>query len=244
MTAEKQRMPRPAQFALAGLAVAVLAAAGWFLLVSPKKADAVRYEEQIAAVRREIADRRAASEVRQVRAAVKTADLFRLAKAMPDDTSMATIILELNRVAEDAGIEFESITPAGRTDAQGYQVLPIALVFQGNFYTLSDFLFRLRQLVQVRDGELSTTGRLFTVDTLSFSEDGELRFPFIRAELTIDAFVFGNRAVAPIPGVTDTSTETEQTNTDETTTTATTAQPEVAPAPSGASAAPSSDPSS
>jgi hypothetical protein len=240
MTASTQRIPVPVQFALAGLVVLLLAVLGWFMLVSPKRSDATTYDTQIASVQKEIADRRAASTARQARAAVKTADLFKLAKAMPDDQNMAAIMLELNRVAFDAGIVFESITPQVPADAGGYQVLPIALVFRGNFYTLSDFLFRLRQLVQVRDGLLSTTGRLFSVEALSFGEDVDRHFPFISATLTVDAFVFGSLPV-PLGTETDTSTETSTTSTDETTSTATTAQPEVAPSPSGASALPSSD---
>jgi Tfp pilus assembly protein PilO len=234
---------QPIQFALAGLAIAAIAAAGWFLLISPKRADAVRYQAQIADVKKEIADRRAASTSRQVRAAVKTADLFRLAKAMPAEEDMAAIILELNRVATDAGILFESITPQPQVAGDGYRVLPISLVFSGNFYTLSDFLFRLRQLVQVRDGDLTATGQLFTVDTLAFLEDSDRKFPFIRASLTIDAFVFGAPPLtAGAPGV---APETTTTSTTETTTTPTTTAPTPStPEPSGADALPPSDPAS
>jgi Tfp pilus assembly protein PilO len=231
--AKAQRIAQPIQFALAGLGIVVLALAGWFLLVRPKRADAARYEAQIADVRKEIEDRRAASKARQVRAAVKTADLFRLAKAMPAEEDMAAIILELNEVATDAGIMFESITPQPALGGDGFRALPITLVFRGNFYTLSDFLFRLRQLVQVRDGELKATGQLFSVDTLSFTEDTEQKFPFIRAELIVNAFVFGGMPLppgtAPAPGA---STETSTTSTTETTTTSTD-NTSTTPAPSG-----------
>ena len=250
-TPKAKGLSQPIQFALAGLAVVVLGVAGWFLLVRPKRADAARYQVQIADVRKEIADRRAASTARQVRAAVKTADLFKLAKAMPAKEDMAAIILELNEVATDSGIVFESITPQPQVGSTGFRALPISLVFRGNFYTLSDFLFRLRQLVQVRHGVLSANGRLFSVDTLSFSEDQDRKFPFIRAELTVDAFVFGGLPTPTgVGGETGTSTEasttsttsTTETSTTSTDTTSTTTTPE--PSDSGANAAPTSDPSS
>jgi len=242
-----QRIAPPLQFALAGLAIVVLAVAGWFLLVRPKRADAARYELQIADVRKEISDRRAVSTARQARVAVKTADLFRLAKAMPAEEDMAAIILELNRIATDSGIKFESITPQGASGADGFRALPISLVFSGNFYTLSDFLFRLRQLVQVRDGELTATGQLFSVDTLSFAEDAERKFPFIHADLTVDAFVFGGLPVpAGTPGDSGTSTEPATTDTTTTSTTTTTDPTTTAPTPdpSDANAVPTPDPSS
>jgi len=252
--AKAKRISQPIQFALAGLAIVALAGAGWFLLVRPKRADAARYSVQVAGVRKEISDRRAASTARQARVAVKTADLFKLAKVMPAEEDMAAIILELNEVATDAGILFESITPAAPVDAEGFRALPIQLVFSGDFYALSDFLFRLRQLVQVRDGQLTATGRLFSVDTLRFAEDTERKFPFIRADVTVDAFVFGTSPAAagttgapatPAPG---TSTEPSPTSPTETTTTGTTTTPTPTPAPtpdpSGANAVPTTGPSS
>jgi hypothetical protein len=74
-------------------------------------------------------------------------------------------------------------------------VLPITVTFQGNFYNLADFLYRLRSLVTVHGGRLDATGRLFAVDTLAFNES-ELKFPQIQATLVIDAFVY---ATAPVP---------------------------------------------
>jgi Tfp pilus assembly protein PilO len=245
--ANAKGMSQPMQFALAGLAIVVLAAAGWFVLVRPKRAEAARTAVQIADVRKEIADRRAASTSRQARVAVKTADLFKLAKVMPAEEDMAAILLELNQVATEAGIVFEAITPQVPVGGDGFRAVPITLVFRGNFYTLSDFLFRLRQLVQVRDGELTATGQLFSVDTLNFSEDVDKKFPFIRAELVVDAFVFGGLPVPPgAPGETGTSTDqtsTEPTSTD-TTPTETTPTPEQAPTGPGANAAPTTQPSS
>jgi cell division septation protein DedD len=245
-----QGMSQPIQFALAGLAIVALAVAGWFLLVRPKRADAAAYTVRIADVRKEISDRRAASTARQARVAVKTADLFKLAKVMPADEDMAAIILQLNQVATDAGIVFESITPQPALGAEGFRALPISLVFRGNFYTLSDFLFRLRQLVQVREGELTATGQLFSVDTLSFAEDADRKFPFIRADLTVQAFVFGGLPVPPgtagEPGTSTEPTTTEPTTT-ETTTTGTTDTPTTptpTPDPSGANALPTPDSSS
>lgn len=246
-------MSQPMQFALAGLAIVAMAAAGWFLLVKPKRAEAAETTVEIASVRKEIADRRAASTARQARVAVRTADLFKLAKVMPAEVDMAAILLELNQVASDAGIVFDAITPSVPVGAEGFRAIPIALVFHGNFYTLSDFLYRLRQLVQVRDGELTATGQLFSVDTLRFVEDEDREFPFIRAELSIDAFVFGGLPTpGAVPSQPGTSTEpastepttTEPTTTEPTTTETTPSSPDPTPGSSGADASPTPDPSS
>ena len=63
---------------------------------------------------------------------------------------------------------------AGGLDGdRGYQIVPIAVAFDGNFYELSDFLFRLRTLVGVRRSELQATGRLFSIETIDFGESPE-----------------------------------------------------------------------
>ena len=61
------------------------------------------------------------------------------------------ILLELSRIAEETGIELQVDHAAGRPRSSA--TLPDAcrstLTFDGNFYELSDFLFRLRTLVGV-----------------------------------------------------------------------------------------------
>jgi hypothetical protein len=71
-------------------------------------------------------------------------------------------------------------------------------VFQGNYFELSDFLFRLRSLVGVRGGKLDATGRLFVVGSVSFTE-GEKKFPQIQASLTVSAYVYGATATPAAP---------------------------------------------
>ena len=105
------------------------------------------------------------------------------------------LVLELNRIAADTGITFESITPQTAVPISGYQAVPINLTFKGNFYNLSDFLYRLRTLVVVNEGRLAATGRLFAIDTLDFAESQE-GFPRIAATLVVDAFVYGTGVAA------------------------------------------------
>lgn len=242
--AKTGRLSVGVKVALVAAGLIVLAAGGYTVMVKPKREEAARVEAQVAAVQREIADRRSASTARQVKVAVKAADLFRLAKAVPSDTGMASIILELNRVASDAGILFDSITPDAPVAETGYYVQPISVAFSGNFFSLNDFLFRLRQLVQVHDGRLGVTGRLFAVNSVSFSEHSERSFPFVTADLDISAFVVGELpGTAPAPA--EGSAETSTTSTTSTTDTTSTTPAEPAPSSSGGNAAPpTSSPSS
>ncbi len=211
--------------------VLVFGLAGWFLLVRPQGAKATALKVQATEVKAKIDAYH--QQVAAVRAApkIEVADVYRLAKAMPDRLDMPDMVLELSQLARDTGIRFDSISPQAVAPLGSYAVVPISVTFQGNFYNLADFLYRLRSLVSVHAGRLDATGRLFSVDTLTFNES-TLKFPQIQATLVIDAFVYGTGipAQAPIP-TTPTTTSTSTTSTTTTATSTTSAAP-----PSGASA--------
>jgi Tfp pilus assembly protein PilO len=198
----KQRIPKPAAIALVVVALLVAGALGYFVLISPKRSENAELTTQIQATETEIQSRRIAQNKAPAAQPIRAADLFRVTKAMPNKYDMPGVILELNRIARETGIRFESITPQDGSDAGGYLRQPIDLVFEGNYYELSDFLYRMRTLVSVHDGELRARGRLFTVRSLSFVE-GEGTFPQIKATLGVDAYVYGTgapSAAAPAPG--------------------------------------------
>ena len=113
---------------------------------------------------------------------------------MPSDNDIAGVLLELSRVAAETGIVFEQIIPQA-TVAAGGSPPADPIVFTGNFYSLSDFLYRLRNLVSVQRGRLLANGRLFAVEKLQFAESPN-GFPNIRALLTSSAFLYGTGPVA------------------------------------------------
>lgn len=214
-------------------ALLILAAVGYFLLIKPKQAEAAKISDEIAALDTQIEVARAAQQQPQKDdpSAIRIADLFKVTQAMPDDDDMPGILLELNQVAAASGVEFVAIAPQGGAVRSGYSALPINLTFEGNYFDLTDFLFRLRNLVRVRDGELSADGRLFTLEAISMDE-GPGGFPEIQAELTVTAYVYSTTppAAAAAPAAPP-STDTTQTGTD--TTATTTAPTATTPAPEG-----------
>jgi hypothetical protein len=184
------------------LAVAVL---GYLVLISPQRSRATDLNAEIAATQQKIVTARIASRVKPANPRID--DLFRLTKAMPASADMPGILLELSRVAADTGIEFDSITPGVPVPVSTFQTLPIELVFRGNYYELSDFLFRLRNLVAERDERLDVGGRLYSVDNLVFSQ-GDTGST-LTAKLSTKAFIYGAATtaasappVAPAPGAT------------------------------------------
>ena len=189
------KLPTPARFGLLGAAVVLALVVGWFALVAPKRSEASKLSRQIDDAKAQIA---AANASPSHSSAIRVADLFKLSRAMPNSSDIPGVLLQLSRVAEEAGVSFQSIVPQDPVQVGSYQRIAITLTFEGRFYDLSDFLYRLRNLVGVHNGVLNATGRLFTVDTISFDE-GALQFPQVKATLAVSAFVFGDGSGSAVP---------------------------------------------
>ena len=189
----KRSVPQGVVIALIVVGFVLVAGGGYFFLVKPQRSKAAKLNAEIDQTRSAIVAARALT-LQSKHPQIRVADLFRLTKAMPDQTDMAGIVLELNQVAQDSGITFDQIAPAATgIPMNGYVSYPITVDFQGNFYELSDFLYRLRNLVDVRHGALDAAGRLFAIDSIDFAQ-GSKGFPQITATITVDAFVFGSGA--------------------------------------------------
>lgn len=197
--------------AVAGLSVAVAAlvlAGGWLLLVNPQRDEAAKLDQQIAAVDKKVSQRKAelANPKRQV--LIRQSDLYRLRRAMPSVADMPGVMLELDRLARRADVNFDSIAPQGEVQLNGFGMRPITVVLSGRFVNVSRFLRELRKLVAVKKGKLDARGRVFAVDSVQFieSKDG---FPDVEATLRVNAFVQGG-GVLP-PGVQDEVAPNEET---------------------------------
>ena len=195
----KRRLNNRTLGAIVGVVILVYAAAGYFMVISPKKAESARLDEEIAATSLELRDALAATAAQDDTQPIAVADIFRLSIAMPSSPDMPGILLELSRIADETGIRFKSITPQSALPVAAYQVVPIDVAFDGSFYALSDLLFRLRTLVTVRRGELHAAGRLFAVESVDFSES-DRGFPLLAARLKLNAYVYGfNTAPSAVP---------------------------------------------
>jgi Tfp pilus assembly protein PilO len=202
------------KFQLIGIAVLLLVVgfAGYTLVVSPQGAQAAKLQQQSDAQQLQIYKKKAELRKGLHPPTIQVADLFRLARAMPDREDMPGIILTLSQVARAAGVSFDLIEPVLNPNplaASGsYSTLRIHLFFNGDFYGLSDFLYRLRSLVGVRNGTLDATGRLFNVDQVTFNVQGNT-FPKISSEVYVNAYVYSSAT----PASTSSSTPTTSTTT-------------------------------
>ena len=232
-----KKLPTSAKVGMLVAAMVVVLAAGWFVVIAPKRSEASKLGKQIDDTRAQIAAAQGGGGPPTQVQPIRVADLFKLSRAMPDRADMPNVLLQLSEISAETGVSFQSITPHDPAQLGAYQQVQIELIFQGHFYDLSDFLYRLRNLVGVHQGVLDATGRLFSVDQISFDQ-GELLFPQVKATLTVSAYVFGDGTVSstPVPSSTEGSAAPASTTPASGTTATEDSQP-IPAAPSGATAA-------
>jgi Tfp pilus assembly protein PilO len=231
------KLSRPATIALILGGDLLLLVLGWVLLVSPQRSAAASMAKATQAAEAQIVEAQRAIHATAPKAptqpAIRTAGLYELAKAMPSTTDMPDVLLELDQVARAAGVSVGSITPGPATVVIGapYSMVQIQLTFSGNFYSLTDLLYRLNNLVSVQDGALDASGRLFAVNSIALSPSGLGNA--LNATITVNAYIYGvpggTSSAAAAPAATPTSTDT--TSTGSTTTTTSSASSDVAPRP-------------
>jgi Tfp pilus assembly protein PilO len=132
---------------------------------------------------------------------------------------MPDLLLELDQTAKAAGVQLTTINPDPLTDSgNGYSMEHISLSVDGNFYTLTDLLYRLRNFVYVRSGTLEASGRVFDISKVSLTPNGAVQ---LQAQIDLDTYVYGTASISAAPAATTAPPATDTTTTATTTTSST-----------------------
>src|SRR5664280_2960439 len=164
--------------ALTAVLVLLILAAGWFLLVSPKRsattalnATAAKQEQDNATVRTQIA----ALKAQALDLPKKQARLTEISARMPDNPALPSLIRALSDAADKAKVDLMSLSPSApvaltaavpatvglATPPVAVQQIPLALTVQGKFFQMEQFLSNLESLP-----------RAFVVTTLGVAPAG------------------------------------------------------------------------
>jgi Tfp pilus assembly protein PilO len=184
------------------LVVGALAAAFWMVLLSPKREEAQKLSGQIETVESSLSQHR--SEAAAAAAAKRSfpedyARLVVIGKAVPSGDETASMLVQLNHLANQAEAKFETLnleaaggeeaspeatagTAASPTEAEasllplgasigpgGLAVMPYSLTFEGDFFQIASFIEKLDNLVKTTNAGVTVNGRLITVGSFSLS---------------------------------------------------------------------------
>ena len=193
--------------AVLGLLIGVV---GYLTVVKAQQAKMTTLDAQIATAQQQYA---ALHSEGSRKPALRTAELFQLSRAMPENDDMPGILVELSRLAAQSSVQIAGIAPSPRVPlSDGSSAVPLRVTIDGNWPQIAAFLKNLDQQVRVTHGTLSVAGRLFAVDAIQVSPGSAANS--IEATLTMSAFDYG---APPSPtataGGSSASTDTTSTTT-------------------------------
>jgi Tfp pilus assembly protein PilO len=185
---------------LSALAIVVVAAVGWFMLVSPQRTKADQLDAQRAVVDTELAvDRQLVSKPSETKT---KATLAAAKRALPDQPQVSEILRQLASFATKSRTELDAISPSPEVPGTGAQTIPISLQFKGRYFGLQQLLRLMRTNASSKGGKITAVGRLYTVDSIAFGTAGE--DGVLEATIKLNAFVYSPAPVVPsaTPGTT------------------------------------------
>jgi Tfp pilus assembly protein PilO len=204
------------------LVIAVLAIGFWMLALSPKRQKADELGRQADQLQVTLAATE--SEASEAEAAKQSfpADyrqLVVLGQAAPEGDETSSLLVELEAIAVNSQVSFESIqlSSAGEASAAapvptsesvpptevaaslmplgasigpaGLGVMPYTLSFKGDFSQIADLIRELDSLVRTSGASVKVDGRLLTLSAFTLTEDSDQGFPYLQASFTVTAYV-------------------------------------------------------
>jgi Tfp pilus assembly protein PilO len=211
MRARFASLPQRAQIGIAVGIVLASAVAAWFLLVSPKQAEATALADDVAAAELRLVEAQVAATRPPGITDTGASEVLQLVKAMPASTDQSSLVLELELLGRATGLKIASIAPGEPVVAAGGPTsIPVVVTAEGSYRQIARFLGRARGLVRMRGQEVRARGRLLTVQALDLSESEVRSFPRLDANITFNAFVYDGpiAAATPQPSNTDDAGDT------------------------------------
>lgn len=165
----------------AGLTIATLVLFVYFAW-TPQSNQLARIGKERVAEEQKIEAARAtlAKLERTKRNAPKTeAKIVKIGRKMPSEPELPSLIVQLQNIANDAGISIIRFSPSEPKALSGYGQLDVSIEYQGTYQSIDDFLYRLEN-----------SPRAMRVDNFNIGRSsGQPGYPLLRGSMTISTFV-------------------------------------------------------
>lgn len=173
------------------VAVLVLLAGGWMLIVSPKRKEAKAVESKVSSAQSEVATaegKLADARSAQSQYATSYAAVVNMGKAVPPSQEVASLLYQLEEASNLRDVSFNSIVSGGAgssgtaaaapaassasTASSGFTQMPFTFVFSGGFFSL-EHLFRQLTAFTTHQGPdgLRVSGRLLTIQGVKLAPE-------------------------------------------------------------------------
>src|SRR5215211_1668422 len=141
----------------------MLAVAYYFLLFSPLRQEYLdRYDERMQKEQQLAGHEMSAAELENARRNAPEIErqILEYSKRIPEQDEIPTLVVQIEQVAELAGVTQLLVTPGPPAPPPGggdFSVIPVTMSFEGTYENMTDFLLRVRNL-----------SRLVTINELTY----------------------------------------------------------------------------
>jgi Tfp pilus assembly protein PilO len=188
-------MSRRSLYVLSGAGLIALLALFWYFALSPVLDEIAQTEQEIAREQQELVaaqTRLAQMEQLQVLARKNESRLLELAKMVPLEPAVPSLLLQIQDLAAESGIDFLTISPAVNVQPtaatasamSSYQVVGLNLNMSGRFFDINDFIYRAEQMAV-------GPGRLLSTESVSLKPPTDLKAgasPKLEASIVMNAY--------------------------------------------------------
>jgi type IV pilus assembly protein PilO len=108
-----------------------------------------------------------------------------LARRLPEDPELPSLIVELQRVANAADLELDTVDIGNLSHEQGFAEMTLNLQAVGSFYSVVDFLYRVEKMT-----------REVVVDSFSLKPQA---YPLLSVSISARAFTLSDEVQPPPP---------------------------------------------
>ena len=186
-------MSRRIRLILMLVVVLVIILLCWFALINPLRGDIAATDTAIEAERTKLAAAQAKlaqAEITRQEGTKNQARLLELAKMVPESEEIPSLLLQIQDLAEQSGIDFISIMPGDPIEGAAFRTIPLDVQFSGTYFDVSDFVYRAEQMV-AGPGRLlavKSVGLQLSGATSASSASGAGISPILGVNMTLYAF--------------------------------------------------------
>ncbi len=178
-------------YIIVGVVAVVFAALWYFFLFSPEQKKVADLNTQYLTAEDTLSQTN--TQIRSLQLLQKTApqaesDLIKMHEMLPADDAVPSFIVELASTAKSSGLTWLSDTPETTAAGVPFSVQPIQLEFDGAYFDIEDFLYRLENYVAHRNGQFLVTGRMFSVVSLALNKSLTKDYPDLDLKVTINGY--------------------------------------------------------
>jgi type IV pilus assembly protein PilO len=180
--------PKNQKIALGVMACVVVAALGYFLLLSPKQAERDALRQQSEQVRAELAQAQALeASLRGFRAQAEALRkrLEAAQERLPTEKEMPALYRQISDLAFQSGLAMAVFTPRAPEEKEIFFDVPITVNAEGSYHQFGNFLARMGRMPRIVN---LTDWRLLGIDRPTGT---------IRAEVTLMTYIFRPEGAPP-----------------------------------------------